>query len=69
MEAKTPVEKTVNYKVRCIDDAEWDTTIGKVYECYAELYDPDTNKLILIAIVDDVNDEHAVSPDYFKKVA
>lgn len=69
MKVITPVEKEVDYKVKCINDAEWDTTIGKVYECYAELYHPDTKKLLWIAIVDDVNDEHAVSPDFFKKVA
>ena len=69
MEAVTPVEKVVDYKVKCLDDMEWGTTVGKVYECYAELYDPDTNELILIAIIDDDNDEHAVTPDFFEKVA
>lgn len=69
MKAKDFVEKEVNYKVKCIKDVEFDTTKNTIYDCSWELYDPDTKELLLIQIIDDAGDEHAVSPDFFERVA
>lgn len=67
MEIKILTEKEVRYKVKCIDDAEWDTTVGKIYDCYFEVYTKE-GKLLMIGIRDDANDNHYVAPEFFEKL-
>lgn len=68
MEATELTKKEVHYKLKCIEEAGFDTTPGKTYDCVAEGYLPEGGDVFMYQIIDDAGDEHAVLPEFFEKV-
>ena len=66
MKAITLKKKEVHYKLKCIEEAGFDTTAGKTYDCVAEGYLPEGGSVFMYQIIDDAGDEHAVLPEFFE---
>lgn len=68
MKSITLTKKDVHYKIQCLEQAGFDTTVGKIYDCVAEGYLPEGGDVFFYQIIDDAGDEHAVLPEFFEKV-
>lgn len=68
MKALTLEKKEVHYKLRCIEEAGYDITVGKIYDCFAEGFAPGEKEVFMCQIIDDAGDEHAVLPELFERV-
>ena len=68
MKALSLEKKEVHYKLKCIEEAGFDTTAGKIYDCVAEGYVPGEKEVFMFQIIDDAGDEHAVLPEFFERV-